>query len=533
MRFMINYIFAICNLSPRQVFYRIYYYFFVHFVIQYSKFTKYTIVEKPHLPFLFSTLSAPEEAQLSVLKITNIQVNPILETWKPASLCKLGIFELNYLDFLSYGKSRSTSTKLYKNWLMFNASCNDRDIWHSYVVSRRIENLTFFYSKNPKLLDKKIVSRHICINLLLPEFNIGGNHLITNCKAILICGQIVENNKKILEKFYRLLDDVIETQFDSEGSHFENSTIYQLIVTAELLDVYHILLDRNLSIPQNFKILLPKLYKKLHAITVNKRLTYFNDAWEDQKYTPDKLDTYFLKLGFKKESGSISTQLSGVQRFSKGGWDVLFNFDNDLAKILPAHLHSSTFALEIYFDGSPLFVNSGCSTYHDLPKRMIEKSIISQNAFCVSGQMSDVFWMPFRRGKKAKTINRFYRSDDSQVILGGTQSGFGRCNLLGPHTRTLTITNNRIIIEDQLMCSEILPCTNYFHLHPDIKVQRINSYSLSIMLNHTCFKFSTKNSRMSVAKGTHSLGFNQVEENVLVILENNVDNLISCNLELI
>ena len=122
---------------------------------------------------------------------------------------------------------------------------------------------------------------------------------------------------------------------------------------------------------------------------------------------------------------------------------------------------------ELLYQGHPIIVDTGVSTYEKNQRRLLERSTISHN--CIdAGNSSDV-WSGFRVGKRA---NVKIDLDDGQK-LRATHDGFGT---LTSRTFDSTVTG-QITLTDELiyqLTSKGYYCKGYLHFHPDVHLEQIN-----------------------------------------------------------
>ena len=165
-------------------------------------------------------------------------------------------YHLHYFDWLRDlyvlgEKGRSCARLLVTDWIE-NAGCFDEKFWHPYPLSVRIVNW-FKWSEwigeelILRSLHKQI--RHLASNL---EFDVGGNHLIKNLKALIFSGFFFEGKqfKGFKHKGEKLLERELKGQVLPDGGHFERAPSYHLQVLEDLLDLAVLFKSNNVLAPK-------------------------------------------------------------------------------------------------------------------------------------------------------------------------------------------------------------------------------------------------------------------------------------------
>ena len=116
--------------------------------------------------------------------------------------------------------------------------------WEPYTISLRIVNWIKWLTKNsindPKINQSLMMQANFLSNRI--EYDIQGNHLIANYKALYFCGLFFA--EKDSERFFNIGTKGITKEFKKQiledGMHFEFSPMYQMIVLEDLLDIISI-----------------------------------------------------------------------------------------------------------------------------------------------------------------------------------------------------------------------------------------------------------------------------------------------------
>jgi hypothetical protein len=170
------------------------------------------------------------------------QTAPVDEAfWDDKNYSDLQRFHRHYFEVLR--SDNSFNLDFLEHW--FESRNKYKQQGSSYIESRRVVNLIFFYLRTSKLSEaylSEVYSRFIFISKNI-EFHLGGNHLITNLKALLIgaCFFESKSSDKIFDRASKILFEELENQILVDGFHEERTPFYHFIVLQDLSDLLHII----------------------------------------------------------------------------------------------------------------------------------------------------------------------------------------------------------------------------------------------------------------------------------------------------
>jgi hypothetical protein len=396
--------------------------------------------------------------------------------WSFADYGMLWTYNLNYFDWLHQpGISKEQGLETLSQFYATPAE-NNPIILHPYPTSLRIINTAKFISKldikedwlySELLSDLKFLSSRL-------EYHLLANHLLENAFALYI-GGLKTDQKEITQKGKKLLIYELKEQVLNDGMHYERSPMYHLIILERLLDALNFAKSFGDDLESDFKS---------HAI----RMTGMAMNWEDIDRVPMMQDSAYdialsvsdileyskRLLGEDYPFKSNDMIDSGYRRLNSGNYNLFANVGSITPSYQPGHAHADELNFELFYNGTPVIVDVGVSTYEKNERRLLERSTSSHNCVVFGSNSSDV-WSGFRVGKRA---NVKIDLDDSQKLMA-THDGFGT---LTSRTFDNTVTG-QITITDELVYQSTSKGNNgkgYLHFHPDVHLEQIDKTSFLI-----------------------------------------------------
>lgn len=369
---------------------------------------------------------------------------------------KLWIYHLHYFDFLNSKKIDSkTKIKKINNWINIQNKIFD-ERYDPYPLSLRLVNFIKFSIENDYYNKKFINSIYNQFTFLKKriEYNIQGNHLLTNLKAIIFSSIFFRDNFNInLDiTILRTLKNELNNQFTSNFFHKEGSLLYQRIILEDLFDIYLLIKNSNIKIPYNFLIIFIKgIYKSSYYLYFsNFKINHFNDSFIRKDLTSE--NKLFKKI--KKEFPDIQIN---DEYFISNNWIIYKKFDykmiiNSFDNFLyyqPGHIHASLLSFELEIKKIKVFSNRGVSTYADNLKRKIERSTRSYNTLQINTDNIHDTWKSFRIGRRAKIIDSQIKSISNKIFISLSHNGYYQAYRTY-HKRNFILEENKITIIDSL-----------------------------------------------------------------------------------
>ncbi len=191
--------------------------------------------------------------------------------WRDHGQSQLWSYHLHYFDYLlSLGiwwrveqasDALETAARLIADWIERNAPALG-DGWHPYPVAARLSN----WLQGTELFGTALRSHPLVEPLLLRsvteqvlfleqniEFDVLGNHLLKNLRALVHCGLALDHPESQRWRHQGALwtFDQVRRQILPDGGHYERSPMYQIQVFWDLLDILSQLQNVGISVPSD------------------------------------------------------------------------------------------------------------------------------------------------------------------------------------------------------------------------------------------------------------------------------------------
>ena len=397
--------------------------------------------------------------------------------WNYAEHKKLWTYNLTYFDFLNQETtSKEQGLVLITNFIKnYNGL---KDAKEPYPTSLRIINWVKFISKHhisePAILQTiKEDSNRLSNNL---EYHLLGNHLLENGFALWFTAHLFDDTEyfKIATK---ILKNQLEEQILNDGGHFELSPMYHQLMLFRVLDCIQLAELNQSSQKEMISFLRGKASKMQSWLTKitfqNGNIPLFNDAANGINPDSKTILDYYNKLDFNEVLLPLSD--SGYRKFSNENYELICDVGQVGPSYQPGHAHADTFNFELYVKGSPIFVDSGTSTYNINEKRSLERSTKAHNTVTVNDANSSQVWSGFRMAKRAHIT----KLEENKNQLTAIHNGYLQQGVL--HQRTWKIQANEITITDELVGKKS-EGKAYFHFHPSVSIEK--NEDVLIINNH-------------------------------------------------
>ena len=260
------------------------------------------------------------------------------------------------------------------------------------------------------------------------EWDVGGNHLLKNLKALAAAALCLPEAEVGLATVLARLEHQLGLQVLADGGHYERSPDYHVQVLCDLMDL-EALLGREA--PEWLGAAIGRMARALAFFRHGDGgLALFNDG----------------TVGEAALLAAIEAQLGG----------------------LPAHAHADTLSFELSRAGQRIVVNCGTYAYQDAAWRNRLRGTASHSTVSVDGRDSAEVFATFRLGRRPRRVTAERRG------LAVTARHDGYRHLGVEHARALSLEDGgrRLVGEDRLE-GEVLgrTMTARFHLHPDVRAE--------------------------------------------------------------
>ena len=430
--------------------------------------------------------------------------------WSFGNYGMLWTYNLNYFDWLHQTvMSKELGLETLSQFYSTPADKNPI-ILHPYPTSLRIINTAKFISTwdiKEDWLYYKLVSdlNFLCCRL---EYHLLANHLLENAFALYI-GGLISNQGEFIQKGKKLLVRELKEQVLSDGMHYERSPMYHLIILERLLDA----LNFAKATSDDLEAMLESYAVRMTGLTMNwedlDRIPMMQDSAYDVALTVPALLKYSKSLlGYDYPSRSNDLKDSGYRKLDNGNFSLFVNVGSIGPSYQPGHSHADELNFELFYEGVPIIVDTGISTYEEQLRRNRERSTLMHNCVRINKSNSSDVWSSFRVGSRAKVlINECNTTKISLTHDGYKPVIVNRSFILDPRENIKIVDKIKSKTNSQLVLIE-----GRFHLHPSINLEIIDNNSVKINQN-IIMRFEDKkneNSAFRIESFQYAQGYNNL-----------------------
>lgn len=401
--------------------------------------------------------------------------------WSYGDYGMLWAYNLNYFDWLHQpGISKEEGLETLSHYYLTPAEKNPI-ILHPYPTSLRIINTSKFISKwditqdwlyYELIADLKLLSGRL-------EYHLLANHLLENAFALYI-GGLITNQSEFIQKGKKLIVRELKEQVLNDGMHYERSPMYHLIILERLLDA----LNFAKASGGDLESMLKSYAVRMTGLAMNwknlDRIPMMQDSAYDIALTvPEVLKYSKSLLGNAYPSRSNYLKDSGYRKLDNGNFSLFVNVGSIGPSYQPGHSHADELNFELFYEGVPIIVDTGISTYEQQLRRNHERSTLMHNCISINQSNSSDVWSSFRVGRRAKVL--INECNTTKISL--THDGYKPVKV--KRDFILESSENVKIVDDikSKTNSHIVHIEGRFHLHPNTNLEIIDDNSLKINQN--------------------------------------------------
>lgn len=419
--------------------------------------------------------------------------------WDGPEQTKLWRYNQHYFDDLNAQGSAERSPwhhLLMSDWVANNPPGHGSG-WEPYTTSLRIVNWVKWGLSGQSLSPDMHTSLAVQSRWLMKrlERHLLGNHFFSNAKALMFAGLYFQGDEghNFRKQAIKILEKEIPEQILPDGGHFERSTMYHALALEDILDLLNLwhaygpaLSAAERALQQHCVELVPKMLNWLAVMShPDGGISFFNDTAFG--IAPDTQSLYDLaeRLGFvapSAPSGFVSLAESGYGRLACGPAVVMIDVGEVGPSYLPGHAHADSLSCEVSVDAQRIIVNSGTSEYGTGPERLRQRGTPAHSTVTVAHENSSEVWSGFRVGRRAKPLNLSWEEGVGSINVRAAHDGYRHLSPSTLHHRSWTLTDKSLLISDQL--DHDMPAQAFYHLHPDVKVQKSSTNSGILTLSN-------------------------------------------------
>jgi len=476
-------------------------------------------------PGLISTIA---QGSLSCLKFSFLNQARSYEKevdWHDERVSRLWRYYLHYFDYVvdlvywdvveNNSRGRDLFRALVLSWIGGNRKLQG-DGWHPFTISVRLVNWLEAFSFWKRKFEADDPFSELFLGSLYAqasvlssslEYDVRGNHLIKNLKALIYAGIVFREAMKVkwLNQALKILEKELSEQILADGGHFERAPGYHMAVLKDCLEIA-VLLRRNISegAPLWLEGFLRAMLVYLeNLIPVDGRLPLLKDTvWAANPPPGDLLAAgalYFNTPEFKitnapgiypfmifgREGESVfknwtargrvfeSTALSAsgyyLMEDSTDGDYMIIDAGKVCPDYLPAHAHADMFSYELSVRGKRVVVDSGVFEYAPGAWRDYFRSTRAHNTVEVCGENQSEVWGSFRVARRARVIDVEWRTEEGRALFQARHDGYRRLAVPVIHRRIVVWEKAFFwLVIDELTGEGRTKAASHIHLHPDI-----------------------------------------------------------------
>lgn len=454
------------------------------------------------LPALWSSPSYAESAIISETEVFFLGKSGQLihpQDWNCPNKSKLWLYNLHYLDSLNSidaEKDVDRLNQLIDRWIKENPPYEGNG-WEPYTLSLRIVNLVkWFANKTPSLSAEWLTSLAQQAQALYQqlEYQILGNHLFANAKALIFVGTYFSGNKANfwLKKGLKILDYEINEQFLPDGGHFELSPMYQATLLWDLCDLVNLAQISGLECLHARRALLEEKIREgikwLSAMShPDGNISFFNDATFGVAPKLDAIVNYaqYLGLQLHKKEAVASVELLNDTGYCVVNSGLQAKAILDVGKVgpdyQPGHAHADVLSFELSVHGQRFLVNSGISEYQEGNLRQAQRSTRAHNTVTINDTDSSEVWAGFRVARRAYPFNLTIDEQSDKIQISCSHNGYLKLSGKNIHSRQWIFSPQSLIVNDSIS-GDFSSAEARFYFHPDVKIVEKNPYTLDCYL---------------------------------------------------
>ena len=335
------------------------------------------------------------------------------KSWFPENVNPLWLYNLHYFEYLYDVEDEETYWQLISSWIDQVAPLT-KAAWHPYTVSLRVCNWIVSFSaryeaqdydkENGSLVQSFLDSlynqtRYIADFL---ELDVLGNHLVENCKALIVSG-VFFGNEKWLEKGLTILELQLREQILADGGHYERSPMYHCIILEDLLQIRSALVAAEKN-PGFIDGAIRRMAGFLENILeLDGAIPLLNDSAYGISLEPDLLlreVSGVLDIEQPHKQPVVLCKDFGLFVVRTPALSLTFDVGANCPDYLPAHAHSDQLSFTLQLDGIPIITDSGTYEYTQGKWRDLFRETASHSSIKIDGFDLIDTWSSFRVGRR-------------------------------------------------------------------------------------------------------------------------------------
>ncbi len=409
--------------------------------------------------------------------------------WRCEKKSRLFRYHLHCFRYLQARGEMSPASvlSLLGDWIAQNPE-GTVDAWDPFPISLRLVNWIKFLGRaglSRSDLEPAARSAHrqaLWLERSL-EFDLMGNHLLKNAKALVFCGIFFggRDGRRWLSKGIGLLGRELGEQILPDGGHFERSPFYHAMIVEDCLDLLNVcsqLEDRfAVDLCERLRKILPSMMGFLAGMThPDLEIALFNDSVLGVEASPRELFDYYERLtgrlAPRPQAPAWSFPDSGYFVMAPGvGERMLIDCGPVGPEHQPGHSHCDTLSFELSLGGVRVIVDSGCFEYEDGEMRRYNRGNLGHNTITVDGENQSEVWSAHRCARRARPVYaRLFSHPGGPLIFEGAHDGYRRLSGRPVHHRCIVYAAGCFLVDDRVEGGGAHAIVSHLHINPNLGV---------------------------------------------------------------
>lgn len=456
-------------------------------IISRSRYQRKRIIDRSQIRFIRNSCKEAVDRKLFEGPSNFCFLNVRLDTedsWFPKGASHLWLYNLHYFDYLIDIEDEETFWRLIEGWIR-HVDPLTKSAWHSYTTSLRICNWIFSFSArydgdrlgtlSDPLLGSFLESIYNQTQYVADflELDVLGNHLIENCKALIVSGAFFGKDAW-LDKGLEVLEQQLQEQILADGGHYERSPMYHCIVLEDLLQVRLALVAAGRETEPFDEVIRRMAGFLTNIVELDGSIPLLNDSAYGISLEPDLLlneVSRILDIDLPGQNRVVFLEDFGLFLVRSPALSLTFDVGANCPDYLPAHAHSDQLSYTLHMDGIPLITDSGTFEYTQGEWRNRFRETASHSTIKIDDIDLIDTWSSFRVGRRGYPVAT---SIDLEKMVA-------KCTIDNFHFLDVDVAREIEVLQDfaGIVVTDFYSCktgghrfSSYLQLHPELEIGR-------------------------------------------------------------